>query len=287
MQEGKLTEGNLFHERLKMLMNAGDWNQSRLAAAVGVSAVSVNKWIKQGQMPKAEQLYRVAKCFEVSMEYLLHGDEEESGSETDGNPPYRPVHKPRHSTKLFERRLIELEKRLKADREAFRLKTGEMIELTERMMETNDDIRDVLDALDETSKAGGAGGEAIRPHLLAAAGSPIGAEVLDWDEESGVVRVQVAGLSMLPLINDGEVIEMWHKSTSRNPYMKKGLIYLVEYDGGYTVKRYNTRRAYDHEKGEDWVERGRVKILESINPDFSEIIIKQPLEWVAWYEEQK
>jgi hypothetical protein len=66
--------------------------------------------------------------------------------------------------------------------------------------------------------------------------------------------------------------------------MKKGLIYLVEYDGGYTVKRYNTRSATAEEKGEEWVERGKVKVLESINPDFAEIIIKQPLEWVAWMD---
>ena len=67
--------------------------------------------------------------------------------------------------------------------------------------------------------------------------------------------------------------------------MKKGLIYLVEYDGAYTVKRYNTRSATAEEKGEEWVERGKVKVLESINPDFAEIIIKQPLEWVGWMDQ--
>ncbi len=77
---------------------------------------------------------------------------------------------------------------------------------------------------------------------------------------------------------------MKHKRASRNPFMKKGLIYLVEYDGGYTVKRYNTRPAKADEKGEEWVERGKVKVLESLNPNFAEIVIKQPIEWVAWLE---
>ncbi|MEX1116797.1 MAG: hypothetical protein WEB53_16235 [Akkermansiaceae bacterium] len=54
--------------------------------------------------------------------------------------------------------------------------------------------------------------------------------------------------------------------------------------GGFTVKRYNTRPAKPDEKGEEWVERGKVKVLESENPEFPEIIIKQPGEWVAWLD---
>lgn len=123
-----------------------------------------------------------------------------------------------------------------------------------------------------------------KAHILAAAGSPISAEVTDWDGAGDTVMVKISGLSMAPLINDGDVIAMKHKKASRNPFMKKGLIYLVSYDGGYTVKRYNTRPATADEKGEEWVERGKVKVLESINPDSPEIIIKQPLEWVAWLD---
>lgn len=123
-----------------------------------------------------------------------------------------------------------------------------------------------------------------KPHLLAAAGSPISAEVTDWDAGGDTVMVRICGLSMVPLLNDGDVVAMKHKKASRNSFMKKGVIYLVEYDGGYTVKRYNTRPPKPEEKGEEWVERGKVKVLESINPDFPEIIIKQPLEWIAWLD---
>ena len=80
-------------------------------------------------------------------------------------------------------------------------------------------------------------------HIMAAAGQPLEAEVLDWGEEGddGRVRVKISGLSMDPKFADGDTVEMLPKRFSRSPFMKKGLIYLVEYDGGYTVKRYNTR----------------------------------------------
>lgn len=123
-----------------------------------------------------------------------------------------------------------------------------------------------------------------KPHLQAAAGSPILSEVTDWDGADNTVRVRINGLSMEPRLHDGEVITMRHKRASRSPWMKKGLIYLVEYDGGYTVKRYNTRRAHAEEIGQDWAEDGKVKVLESLNPEFPEIIIKQPVEWVAWLD---
>ncbi len=120
--------------------------------------------------------------------------------------------------------------------------------------------------------------------IQAAAGSPLAAEVVDWDGEGDTVLVKIIGDSMSPKIKDGDVVPMKHKRASRNPFMKKGLIYLVEYDGGYTVKRYNTRPAKPEEIGEEWVENGKVKVLESINQDYPEIIIKQSVEWAAWLE---
>ena len=105
---------------------------------------------------------------------------------------------------------------------------------------------------------------------------------MDWDGADDTVLVKINGLSMEPDLHDGDVIPMRHKRASRNPFMKKGLIYLIEYDGGYTVKRYNTRPAAPEEKDEEWVKNGKVKVLESINPDYPEIVIKQQIEWIAW-----
>lgn len=63
--------------------------------------------------------------------------------------------------------------------------------------------------------------------------------------------------------------------------MKKTSSTIVEYDGRGIVKRYNTRPAKPEEKGEEWVESGKVKVLESIKSASPEIIIQQPVEWVA------
>lgn len=152
-------------------------------------------------------------------------------------------------------------------------------------------VKALIEAVERDAKEKSLGViQPIRPatkkaHLMAAAGSPIDAEVLDWEGKNGIIDVRICGLSMAPKLNDGDVVGMRLKSEARNPYMKKGLIYLVEYDGGYTIKRYNTRKPKPEEEGEEWVENGRVKVLESLNPDHKEIIIKQPVEWFAWLDE--
>lgn len=132
-----------------------------------------------------------------------------------------------------------------------------------------------------------------RSHITAAAGSPLGAEVEEWDDANDIVRVRISGLSMVPLFNDGDVIAMNHKRGARSQFMKKGLIYLVEYKGGYTVKRYNTRPATPEEieEGISYVSKGdnktKVRVLESLNPEFPEIVIKDEADWVAWFDPKK
>lgn len=129
--------------------------------------------------------------------------------------------------------------------------------------------------------------QTTKANIRAAAGSPVNCDVIDWDGSNPVVNVEVYGLSMEPLFHDGDVVTMTHKSKSRSPFMKKGLIYLVEYDGGYMIKRYNTRKAKPHEQGADYLNSsGSVGILESLNPDFKPIDITNYLEWVAWYDEK-
>jgi len=50
-----------------------------------------------------------------------------------------------------------------------------------------------------------------RPHIMAAAGSPIEAELLEELETDGIIRVKVNGLSMEPLFHDGDTIAFKHK----------------------------------------------------------------------------
>ena len=126
-----------------------------------------------------------------------------------------------------------------------------------------------------------------KAHIQAAAGSGIMAEVIDWEGDNDIVHVQINGQSMSPKFEDGDVIDMMHKKASRSPFMKKGLIYLVQYEGGWMVKRYNTRKARPEEKDAEYLtDRGTVGILESINPDFPPIDITSPCDWSAWFNEK-
>ncbi len=130
-------------------------------------------------------------------------------------------------------------------------------------------------------------------HLHAAAGSPILSEVQDWDGADDAVLVKINGLSMSPMFADGEIIVMKHKRASSTPYAAKGKIYLFAYDGGYTVKKYNTRKATKEEieAGISYLSptdnKHKVRVLQSINPDFPEIVLKGEAEWFAWMPKKK
>lgn len=124
-----------------------------------------------------------------------------------------------------------------------------------------------------------------QPKIMAAAGSPIGAEVMDWNGPSSTILVRICGLSMLPLLDDGDEVAMHSRDVSRSPFMRKGLIYLLHYDGGWMVKRYNTRDPREEELGSDFLTPGgKVPVLESLNPDYPEIPIRGDLNWMAWLD---
>jgi hypothetical protein len=132
-----------------------------------------------------------------------------------------------------------------------------------------------------------------QPHIHAAAGGPILADVQDWGGAGDTVLVKINGLSMMPLLNDGDVIAMKHKRASSTPFVAKGNIYLFAYDGGYTVKRYNTRPATQEEidAGIAYIspsdKKHKVRILQSLNPDFPEIVLKEEADWIAWLPAKK
>jgi hypothetical protein len=132
-----------------------------------------------------------------------------------------------------------------------------------------------------------------QPHIHAAAGGPILANVQDWEGAGDTVLVKINGLSMMPLLNDGDVIAMKHKRASSTPFVAKGKIYLIAYDGGYTVKRYNTRKATQEEidAGIAYIspsdKKHKVRILQSLNPDFPDIVLKEEADWIAWLPAKK
>lgn len=122
--------------------------------------------------------------------------------------------------------------------------------------------------------------------IMAAAGPGIAAEVIDWQGDNDTVSVKICGESMSPLFEDGQIIEMKHKRASRSPFLKKGLIYLVELEGEWMVKRYDNRKPRPEEKDAEYLTATkRVGILKSENPAFQDIDITGPFEWAAWFDQ--
>ena len=72
MQQKKLPNGNFF-SRLGKLLEKSPLNQKALACQLEISEAALARY-KQDRIPKADELYRIAKHFGVSMEWLLHGE---------------------------------------------------------------------------------------------------------------------------------------------------------------------------------------------------------------------
>lgn len=66
---------DIFPKRLAALMEKKDATQADLADVAGVSQPTISSWLKgQGVLPKAGELYLLAKFFGVTMEVLLQGE---------------------------------------------------------------------------------------------------------------------------------------------------------------------------------------------------------------------
>ncbi|MCI8370349.1 MAG: helix-turn-helix transcriptional regulator [Clostridia bacterium] len=62
---------NLFSERLSELIADNKISKRALAKAIGVSAMSVSDWSNGKVQPTAENIYLIAKHFDVSADFLL------------------------------------------------------------------------------------------------------------------------------------------------------------------------------------------------------------------------
>lgn len=66
---------NRFPHRLKELLKMENIMQKDFASKVGVSPSCVTFWLKGERQPTAENIYTIAKTFDVSADYLLGLDE--------------------------------------------------------------------------------------------------------------------------------------------------------------------------------------------------------------------
>lgn len=63
--------------RLFELLKAKDMTQKELAYTIGVSEVSISRYVNNGRKPRAIVLYKIAEVLGVSVEYLLTGNKKE------------------------------------------------------------------------------------------------------------------------------------------------------------------------------------------------------------------
>ncbi len=68
---------NTLGYRLVDLLKAKDMTQKELAYTIGVSEVSISRYVNNARKPRTMVLYKMAEVLGVSAEYLLTGDKKE------------------------------------------------------------------------------------------------------------------------------------------------------------------------------------------------------------------
>lgn len=113
MSTGKSKNSDAFLLRLISLMKKSGISKAQLARDLGVSNAHVANWLG-GQMPRAEHLLPISRHFNVSMEWLLCGEEAQpSGKGGPGNAPL-------YNRGLGARELVGKIQQLKKDAAHFR-----------------------------------------------------------------------------------------------------------------------------------------------------------------------
>ena len=67
-----------FHQRLNQLRKQAGLTQEGLAELLGVTRQAVQKWERGASRPDLENLAALARCFDVSLDYLVTGQEREA-----------------------------------------------------------------------------------------------------------------------------------------------------------------------------------------------------------------
>ena len=64
-------------ERIKETMNKKGIKQIELAKALDLGKTTINAWFNNNTDPKTEQLERIAEVLDISIEYLVTGEEKQ------------------------------------------------------------------------------------------------------------------------------------------------------------------------------------------------------------------
>ena len=60
-----------FHEKLQIALSHRDMNQKQLAERMGVTEVSISRWMHGTRIPKVSDLKKLCKVMNVSADWLL------------------------------------------------------------------------------------------------------------------------------------------------------------------------------------------------------------------------
>ena len=71
-------------EKIAMLRKERHWSQEELAARLDISRQSVSKWESDASVPDLDKVVRLGQIFDVSLDFLLKEQEEETTAEAGG-----------------------------------------------------------------------------------------------------------------------------------------------------------------------------------------------------------
>ena len=95
-----------FFERLQSLMNSQQLSQKQLADDLSIRQNTISDWKNKGNLPQGETAIKLAKYFNVSLDYLLTGEDknnELSPDEIELLSLYKPLSR---SNKLLLKGII-------------------------------------------------------------------------------------------------------------------------------------------------------------------------------------
>ena len=73
----------LFHKKLKSLRLEREWSQAELAERLGIDRIRVSTYENGKVVPETKLMVKMAEVFDVSLDYLVFGNEEGSSPKID------------------------------------------------------------------------------------------------------------------------------------------------------------------------------------------------------------
>ena len=100
-KENYLTDYETFADRLERLLNEKKMQKAELAERIGFSANGISTWKATGTIPRADIAVKIAKCLDVTTEYLVFGTYEGIDTKKD-SLAYKIVKLPVNKKKIIE-----------------------------------------------------------------------------------------------------------------------------------------------------------------------------------------